>query len=112
MNDPEWQLLDGIYPTTTKFPARARVHDETIIVFATGSGFRGVQRSCPHLKASLLTAQLMANGVNLRCAEHNFIFRLSDGKGINCPGFRIKTYDIKEESGALYARLPPIPSVC
>jgi nitrite reductase/ring-hydroxylating ferredoxin subunit len=106
MNDPEWQLLEGLCPATTKFPARARLQDETIIVFATGSGFRGVERSCPHLKATLMTALLMANGANLRCAEHNFVFRLSDGKGINCPGYRIKVYDIKEEAGALFVRFP------
>ena len=53
-----------------------------------------------------MTALLMANGANLRCAEHNFVFRLSDGKGINCPGYRIKVYDIKEEAGALFVRFP------
>jgi nitrite reductase/ring-hydroxylating ferredoxin subunit len=106
MTGPEWQLLDGISPQTTSFPARAWVQDEIIIVFATPAGFRGVQRSCPHLKSTLMTASLMANGAQLRCAEHNFVFRLSDGKGVNCPGFRIKIYEIKEEGGALFARLP------
>jgi nitrite reductase/ring-hydroxylating ferredoxin subunit len=106
INDPQWQLLEGINAATTKFPARARVQDESIVVFATGTGFRGVQRSCPHLKASLMTAQLMSNCAHLRCTEHSFIFRLSDGKGVNCPGFRIKVYEIREEAGALFVKLP------
>jgi nitrite reductase/ring-hydroxylating ferredoxin subunit len=40
----------------------------------------------------------------IRCAQHNYTFKLSDGKGVNCPGFKIKVYEVKREDGALFAR--------
>jgi nitrite reductase/ring-hydroxylating ferredoxin subunit len=102
----DWHLLDGLQPGTATFPARARAGAELLLVFATGERmYRGVQRSCPHLHESLADAVLMGGGTMLRCAKHNFIYKLADGKGVNCPGFRIKVFDVKEEDGRLYARV-------
>ena len=70
----------------------------------TKSGFRGVQRSCPHMQATMMNAELTANDTMVRCPLHVFTFKLSDGKGVNCPGFRLKVYEIKEENGVLYGR--------
>ena len=41
-------------------------------------------------------------GANL---SNGITFKLSDGKGVNCPGFKVKVYEIKEENGALYGRI-------
>ena len=38
------------------------------------------------------------------CPLHFFTVKLSDGKGVNCPGFRLKVYEIKEENGMLFGR--------
>ena len=99
-----WELLSGLDPVSTKYPARARLGGEGIVILRTKSGFRGVQRSCPHMQATLMNAELTANDTMVRCPLHVFTFRLSDGKGVNCPGFRIKVYEVKEENGALYGR--------
>jgi nitrite reductase/ring-hydroxylating ferredoxin subunit len=32
------------------------------------------------------------------------VFRLSDGRAVNCPGYRLRVYDVKQENGALFAR--------
>jgi len=40
----------------------------------------------------------------IRCRWHNYVFRLADGKGINCPGYKLRVFDVKLENGALYAR--------
>jgi nitrite reductase/ring-hydroxylating ferredoxin subunit len=101
----DWHLLDGLDPQTSTFPARARAGEDPLLVIATDNGeFRGVQRACPHLLESLADAVLMNQGTLLRCSKHNFIFRLADGKGVNCPGFRIKVFDVKIDDGRLYAR--------
>lgn len=106
LSDDDWHLLDGLDPRTSTFPARARAGGEPLLVFATGNGaFRGVQRACPHLLEPLADAVLMSAGSLLRCSKHNFIFRLADGKGVNCPGFRIKVFDVKEQAGRLFARM-------
>jgi nitrite reductase/ring-hydroxylating ferredoxin subunit len=40
----------------------------------------------------------------IRCRWHNYVFRLNDGKAVNCPGFRLKVFEVKREGGALMAR--------
>src|SRR5262245_16456097 len=98
-----WQELEGLRPEGN-YPARARIDGEGIVVFRTKSGFRGVQRSCPHMHATMMNAELTANDTMVRCPLHVFTFKLSDGKGVNCPGFRITVYEIKEEEGVLFGR--------
>ncbi len=105
MTEQPWQPLKGLQPEPTQYPARASLGGEGIVVFRTNSGWRGVQRSCPHMQATMMNAELIANQTMVRCPLHVFTFKLSDGKGVNCPGFRIKIYEIKEESGVFYGRL-------
>jgi nitrite reductase/ring-hydroxylating ferredoxin subunit len=103
-NDRPWQVLEGLHPETSRFPARARVDGEGILIFKTAAGFRGVQRACPHLQASFLEAQVVSNGTMLRCMQHNYTFRFADGKGINCPGVRIRVFEVKQDGDVLSAR--------
>jgi nitrite reductase/ring-hydroxylating ferredoxin subunit len=103
-NPESWQLLAGLHPEATKYPARANIAGDSIVVFRTRTGFRGVQRSCPHMQATMMSADLVANDTMIRCSLHVFTFRLSDGKGVNCPGFRVRVYEVKEENGVLYGR--------
>jgi nitrite reductase/ring-hydroxylating ferredoxin subunit len=104
MTERTWQVLKGLRADNEKFPARANLGGEGIVVFRTKSGLRGVQRSCPHMQATMMNAELTANDTMVRCPLHVFTFKLSDGKGVNCPGFKLKIYDIKEEDGTLYGR--------
>jgi nitrite reductase/ring-hydroxylating ferredoxin subunit len=105
MTERPWQPLAGLRPDHTKYPARASMEGEGIVVFRTNSGYRGVQRACPHMKATMLNAELTANDTMVRCPLHVFTFKLSDGKGVNCPGFKVQVYEIKEENGMLYGRI-------
>jgi nitrite reductase/ring-hydroxylating ferredoxin subunit len=103
----EWQKLDGLDPVSGNFPARARVEGESILIFRTGTGFRGVQRACPHMNSTLMDADLIANATMIRCRQHAYTFRLADGRGVNCPGFSVRVFEVKEEGGTLYARRIP-----
>src|ERR1700733_13410032 len=71
MSEDGWHKLEGISAATEKFPARAKIAGEGVLIFRTRTGFRGAERACPHLKASLMDAALMANDTVLRCANHN-----------------------------------------
>jgi nitrite reductase/ring-hydroxylating ferredoxin subunit len=104
MTERPWHVLTGLRPDSTNYPARANLGGEGIVVFRTKSGFRGFQRSCPHMQATMMKAELTANETMIRCSLHAFTFKLSDGKGVNCPGFRLKVYEIKEENGVLFGR--------
>lgn len=104
MTERPWQVLTGLRPDNSKFPARASLEGEGIVILRTRTGYRGVQRSCPHLQGTMMNAELVANDTMVRCPLHVFTFKLSDGKGVNCPGFRLKVYEIKEEDGMLFGR--------
>jgi nitrite reductase/ring-hydroxylating ferredoxin subunit len=104
MDDGHWQKLEGLDADSATFPARAKVNDEGILIFRTKDGFRGVERTCPHLQASLIDAMIVGNGTMLRCAKHNYTFRLSDGKGVNCPGHRLRLFEVRAEGQDLLAR--------
>jgi nitrite reductase/ring-hydroxylating ferredoxin subunit len=104
MTEQPWLALNGLQPDAPKYPVRATLAGEGIVVFRTKTGFRGVQRSCPHMQATMMNAELIANETMIRCPLHVFTFKMMDGKGVNCPGFRIKVYEIKEEGGAFYGR--------
>jgi nitrite reductase/ring-hydroxylating ferredoxin subunit len=104
MVEQPWHVLNGLGADNVKFPARASLNGEGIVVVRTKNGLRGIQRSCPHLKATMMNVELTANDTMVRCPLHVFTFKLSDGKGVNCPGFKIKVYEIKEEDGTLYGR--------
>jgi nitrite reductase/ring-hydroxylating ferredoxin subunit len=101
---PDWQVLEGIDPDTAEFPALSRVGEDRILVLKIGDGFRGVERSCPHQQRPLNDAFLQGNGTMLRCKWHNYVFRLSDGKAVNCPGYKLKVFEVKREGAALLAR--------
>ena len=102
--DRPWRSLTGLRLEGAKYPARASLDGEGIVILRTKSGLRGVQRSCPHMQGTMMNAELIANDTMVRCPLHVFTFKLSDGKGVNCPGFRLKIYEVKEENGALYGR--------
>jgi nitrite reductase/ring-hydroxylating ferredoxin subunit len=99
-----WLPLAGLDPETATFPSRVRLGSEGIVVFRTKTGFRGTDRVCPHMKASMLNAEVTADGTMVRCMLHVFTFRLSDGKGVNCPGFKLRLFEIKQVGARLYGR--------
>jgi nitrite reductase/ring-hydroxylating ferredoxin subunit len=100
-----WTPIEGVDPATATFPLRARINGEDLIVIRVGDGFRGVQRTCPHQRTSLGDAHVVNDNRMLRCAMHGYTFRLSDGKGVNCPGYRIKVYDVRREPDRLLVRV-------
>src|SRR5260221_10921228 len=104
MTEGPWRVLAGFRPYSINLPARATLDGEGIVILRTKTGLRGVQRSCPHLQGTMMNAELIANDTMVRCPLHVFTFKLSDGKGVNCPGFRLKVYEIKEENGVLFGR--------
>lgn len=100
----DWQALDGVDPATATFPARVRLASQDVLILKVGDGFRGVQRTCPHQHTSFGDAVLVNGDKFIRCAMHGYTFRLTDGKGINCPGYRIKVFDVENRAGQLFVR--------
>jgi nitrite reductase/ring-hydroxylating ferredoxin subunit len=99
----DWELLAGIDPNTASFPAESQCAGQTIWIFRTNWGFRGVQQHCPHANVALGTAKLLGGDKMIRCALHGMTFRLEDGAGTNCR-LAIKIYEVRRQEGALFAR--------
>lgn len=97
----EWHRVEGVDAATTNFPVVAKLGEERVVIHKTPKGLRGSEPRCPHLQASMTAAIQMSNGTMLRCPKHNFIFRLSDGKGVNCVGLQLKVYNVREVDGRL-----------
>ncbi len=104
MADDGWLVLERADPDDPAFPLRVRVDGEDVLVFRIGDGYRATQRTCPHQRASLAEASLVGGGSMLRCAFHGYTYKLADGKGVNCPGFRIRVYDVARDGDRLKIR--------
>ena len=102
-NATDWLPLEGVR-TNDPFPQRAKWGNEWMIVVRTATGLHGIERACPHQQATMMEAAEMGAGTMLRCPRHNYVFRLSDGRGVNCPGYRLIVYQIREDAGVLYAK--------
>lgn len=100
----DWQPIDDLDPASTQFPARAKWAEEGIVIFRSGERFFGVQQACPHQAGAMMNAVLQGNGSMIRCTRHNFVFRTANGNPVNCPGFRLKVFEVKQENGRLQVR--------
>lgn len=101
----QWHRVEGVDAATARFPVLAKIGDERVVIHKTAKGLRGSELRCPHLQHAMTAAIQMSNGTMLRCPKHNFIFRLSDGKGVNCVGLQLKVYDVREHEGRLEVAL-------
>lgn len=97
-------MIDDVDPDTATFPLSVGFDDKPIWIYRTEGGMFGVQDECPHTQRSLGTAKVIAERNMIRCLFHNYTFRLSDGSGVNCPGYTIAVYDAKAQDGKLYVR--------
>lgn len=103
--DHRWTPLAGVDPVSAGFPVSVRFDERPIWIFRGERGdFFGVQDTCPHTDQTLGTAKITGGGAMIRCVYHNYTFRLANGKGVNCPGFHIDVFDVKEEDRRLFVR--------
>ena len=103
MTEPCWFVVDDVNPETAEFPITVQVDREDIIIFRVGERLRAIQRWCPHEEADLAAGRLM--GDMIKCPNHGFIYRLSDGKLINHSwGIDAKAFEVLIEGGRLQVR--------
>ena len=102
MSDSEWLDVGEFDPDAIDFPFVARVGDKEIAIFRVEDSFKAIQRWCPHQTGDLALGTLM--GGMVKCPLHGFIFRFSDGEGINCPGFTVTAYEVCFEDCRLKVR--------
>lgn len=104
--DGDWVCASPLPIAEIEFPFRFRAAAEIIVIHRTKHGFRAVDKGCPHQGVSWMLGDLIMDESMIKCPLHAYTYRLSDGKGVNCPGFRIKVFDVKEADGRLFVRVP------
>jgi len=62
-----------------------------------------IQRRCPHEGAPLERGNVWNKMI--RCGQHAFTFDLETGEGLNCPGYKIECYTVKEEDGKIFLHI-------
>ncbi len=100
----DWHPINGVDPDGASFPARAEIGGEKVVVFRVGEGYRAVQRHCPHRNTDFSRGLVVGDGAMIRCGLHAYTFKLSDGNGVNCPGYRIAVYEVARDGPGLVAR--------
>lgn len=103
LEESTWEEVRVTGAPDTASPMAGRLGAESILIFETAQGLRGIERHCPHDKA-LLTKAIVMGGSLIRCPQHNFIFRFHDGACINCPSYRLRVFEVKREEGRILAR--------
>lgn len=101
-----WQAVPDLSPAEASWPVETTVAGTPVLIFKTKGGYRACEPLCPHQKVALKSGTLMGGDTMVRCSRHNFIFRLTDGVGVNCVGLKLKVYPIRERDGRLEIALP------
>jgi toluene monooxygenase system ferredoxin subunit len=101
-----WQAVPDLVPAAASWPVEATVAGLALLIFKTKDGYRACEPLCPHQKVPLKSGTLMSGETMIRCSRHNFIFRLTDGVGVNCVGLRLKVYPARERDGRIEVAIP------
>jgi nitrite reductase (NADH) large subunit len=78
--------------------------------FASRSQWYATQNMCPHKKAFVLSRGIIGTAgeePKVACPLHKKTFSLETGESLQGEEYRIKTFRVKVEGGAVYAELPP-----
>lgn len=102
MKEAAWCIVPGVEASAAEFPIVAQVEGEDVVVFRAGRHLRAIGRWCPHRQADLAEGRLM--GDMIKCPLHGYIFRLSDGRGVNCMGVNATAYEALVDGSDLKLR--------
>ena len=100
----DWQPIDGVNADQASFPLRCELAGEKIVVFHEDDDYWAVERYCPHQHTDFSRGLIVGNGTMIRCGLHAYTFKLSDGSGVNCPGYRIRIFEVRREGTQLLGR--------
>jgi nitrite reductase/ring-hydroxylating ferredoxin subunit len=84
------------------FTAKLADGKDILILRCSGIVY-AIQRRCPHEGAPLERGNVWNKMI--RCGQHAFTFDLETGEGLNCPGYKIERYTVKEEDGKIFLHI-------
>lgn len=80
--------------------------EHILLVRLPGGELRAYQGICPHQEYLLIDSDFDWEQGTVRCGGHHWIFRLSDGEGLNPAGCQLFRYSVDERDGQIYIGIP------
>ena len=71
------------------------VGDHFLAVFLSGGAYHAMDDSCPHQGAPLCDGSVA--GGTVTCSWHGWEFRLEDGRYVDSPSIKVRTYPVRVE---------------
>jgi len=80
--------------------------EHVLLLRLPGGTVRAYQGICPHQEYLLLDSDFDWEQDQLICGGHHWVFRLSDGSGLNPAGCQLFAYEVEERDGQIYLAIP------
>jgi len=98
-----WVPLVGIDAADLASPRAVEVEGVDLVVLRQGERYVAMDRWCPHSDGDLAKGRVL--GKALKCPLHGFMYSVDTGRGMNCPGFSVRVYEVRVDDGVLTVRL-------
>jgi toluene monooxygenase system ferredoxin subunit len=99
-----WQRICKISEVAENSIRKFEIDGIPILVVNYGTGFRAIPPVCPHMEEPLEHSGIVARCV-LTCSKHLWAWNLQTLDMQGETERPLKTYDLKEENGDLFARI-------
>ena len=99
-----WKRVCRTSEVTENSVKKFDVDGITILIVNYGAGFRAIPPICPHMEEPLEESGIVARCV-LTCTKHLWAWNLQSLDMQGETERPLKTYEIREEEGALFARV-------
>jgi 3-phenylpropionate/trans-cinnamate dioxygenase ferredoxin subunit len=98
----------GVLSDFTSGEARQlRLDERVLVVVRVGDDVYVLDDRCSHEDFSLAEGEVNSDTLEIECARHGAMFRLSDGEPMSFPATRpVAHYDVRVENGRLEVTLP------
>jgi len=100
---PAWVPVLALDAAELATPRAVEVDGIELVVLRHGDRYVAMDRWCPHSAGDLARGRLL--GKALKCPLHGFMYSVDTGRGVNCPGFAVKVYEVRVDDGVLSVRL-------
>jgi toluene monooxygenase system ferredoxin subunit len=99
-----WKRICGVADITENSVQRFDVDGVTIVLVNYGQGFRALPPICPHMEEPLAESGVVARCI-LTCTKHLWAWDLRTLEMLGETEKPLKTYETKQEHGAILAKI-------
>jgi toluene monooxygenase system ferredoxin subunit len=99
-----WTRICGAGEVAANSVKKFEVNGISVLVVNYGSGYRAIPPICPHMEEPLVESGIVAHCI-LTCTKHLWAWNLETLEMKGETERPLKTYDVKQENGAIFAQV-------